>query len=251
VKRVRKRLLVSLCFFTLPLGLALAQTTESSDGVFHQVYLGISGGYAANYLYTSTGYRALTHYETGHSFTVGLTARWAFFDWLSVQIEPSFIQKNYSQVRTGVFSEIYYTVTNSFVDVPLLVNLSWRVYKSLSVFASAGAYLGVWVHSHIEGVAMEFTDNTWDKKTMYYYSYDEDLPFDKRRDNQFDAGLLAGIGVKYDARSFCVYVECRFNYGLTDLQKDYMKNMVPRINDTLTIQAGIQFNASIFDAFKR
>jgi hypothetical protein len=135
--------------------------------------------------------------------------------------------------------------------MPVFANLNWRVYNNISVFANAGGYLGVWVNSHIKGVAMEFTDNTWDKETMYYYSYDEDVPFDSRRDNQFDAGLLAGLGVKYDTEPFCVYVECRFNYGLTDLQKDYMKNMVPRVNDTLTVQAGIQFNSSIFNTFRK
>jgi hypothetical protein len=249
---MKKSIFIAVVWFLVfPLGIVFAQTAEPNDNNFHHLYIGLSGGYAGNSLYTSTGYRAFTHYETGHAFTVGLTARWAFFDWLSVQAEPSFIQKNYSQVRTEMLSEIHYTVTNSFVDIPILANLNWRVYKNLSVFANVGGYLGVWVNSHIKGTAREFTENSWDREEVYYYSYNEDVPFDSRRDNQFDAGLLAGLGIKYDAKSFCVYAECRFNYGLTDLQKDYMINKVPRINDTLTVQAGVQFNASIFDAFKK
>jgi hypothetical protein len=249
---MKKAVFIALALFiAFSLGLAFAhegEITPGSNDDFHHLYIGIVGGYAYNTLYTSTGYRTLTQYEAGHGFTLGLTARWAFFDWLSVQAELSYIQKNYSQIRTGLLSRTHYTITNSFVEFPIFANLNWRVYQQLSLFANLGAYLGVWANSHTKGTINEMTENVFAPQT-YYYSYDEDVPFDTRRDNRFDAGLLAGLGVKYDFKPFCVYVEGRFNYGLTDLQKDYMKNKVPRINDTVTVQAGIQFNKSILNIF--
>jgi hypothetical protein len=245
--------IVALLFLIFSLGPAFGQETEpqSEDDAFHHLYIGLSGGYAYNTLYTSDGYRTFTHYEAGHAFTAGLTARWAFFNWLSLQIEAAFIQKNYSQVRTEQFAPVQYTITNSFIDFPIFANLNWPVYKGLGLFVNLGVSLGVWVHSRTKGVMREFTQSFWDGNIPLYYSYDEDVPFDSRRDNQFDAGLLAGLGVKYDFKPFCVYIEGRFNYGLTDLQKDYMKNKVPRINDTITVQAGIQFNKSILPLFQR
>jgi hypothetical protein len=105
------------------------------------------------------------------------------------------------------------------------------------------------VDSRIKGAALSIAENPWDPEAIYYESYDEKVPWDNRRDNRFEAGLLAGIGVQYAFPVCTLYVEGRFNYSLTDLQKNYMLQKVPRINDTITIQAGLLFNADIFSIF--
>jgi hypothetical protein len=83
---------------------------------------------------------------------------------------------------------------------------------------------------------------------FYLHPYDEDVPFNSERDNRFEAGLLAGVGLAYELAPCGLFVTARYHYGLTDLQKDYQKNLVARYNNTLTLQAGVLLNASfLFD----
>ncbi|MDR3170592.1 MAG: hypothetical protein LBU17_03070, partial [Treponema sp.] len=113
-----------------------------------------------------------------------------------------------------------------------------------------GGYIGLWADSHIKGTVLAVSANPYDLDAIYYESYDEKVPWDKERDMRFEAGLLAGIGVQYALPVCTFYMEGRFNYGLTDMQKDYMRQKVPRINDTITIQAGVRFNANVFSVFR-
>lgn len=77
------------------------------------------------------------------------------------------------------------------------------------------------------------------------HSYDEKVSFDERRDNRFEGGALLGIGLQYQVLPYLqFFAEGRYYYSLTDMQKDYMIDQVPRYNNTLGIQAGILFTAS-------
>ncbi|MDR3283798.1 MAG: PorT family protein [Treponema sp.] len=223
-------------------------STQTEPAETKRLYIGLEGGYAYNMLYSSAGYRAFTEYQNGHGFTIGIPARYQFFDWLAVQTTFQYTQKNHALVRTGLNSAIHSEWTNSYLELPLMANFSFGG-KRLRGFLNTGGYIGLWADSHIKGSARGLSQNPFDVDAIYYESYDEQVPWDNKRDQRFEAGLLAGIGVQY-ALSFCTfYVEGRFNYGLTDMQKDYMIQKVPRINDTITIQAGVLFNANLFSVF--
>ena len=71
---------------------------------------------------------------------------------------------------------------------------------------------------------------------------DETWEFDSKRDNRFDAGLIAGAGITLELyRGLSLFAEGRYYYGLTDMQKQYMTFMVPHYNSTLAIQGGISY----------
>jgi hypothetical protein len=111
-------------------------------------------------------------------------------------------------------------------------------------FLNAGAFLGVWVDSHRHGKALEGLSDIWTGITNLY-EFDEDVEFESIRDNLFDAGLLIGLGIQYEWEPVTFFIEGRFNYGLTDLQKKYMYELLPRINDTFVITAGVLFNRNV------
>jgi hypothetical protein len=242
-KRILFVLVLGGIFSMLP----VSAQSEAEEQKKHW-YIGLEGGYAYNTLYSSTGYRAFTEYKDGDGFTIGLPVRYQFFDWFALQTAFQYIQKNHALVRTGLNDAIHSEWTNSFVEVPLVANFSFGS-KNLRGFLNTGGYIGFWADSHIKGAALNVSENAYDLEKIHYESYDEQAPWDDRRDNRFEAGLLAGIGVQYAISACTFYAEGRFNYGLTDLQKDYMLQKVPRINDTITIQAGVLFNSAIFSVF--
>lgn len=56
-------------------------------------------------------------------------------------------------------------------------------------------------------------------------------------------GLLAGTGVEYWLQQkYRFFIEARYYYGLSDQQKNYMINQIPRYNDTYVIEASCMFN---------
>jgi hypothetical protein len=210
-------------------------------------HIGLSGGYANNALHTSAAGRALTEYERGHGFGFAIPARYQFNPWFAAQMELQYIQKNYTWQRTGQYDRVHSTVTNSFIEIPLMANFSFGGEK-LRVFANAGGYAGVWIDSRRKGVQIENTQDPF-SGSVFYYDYDERVEFDKRRDALFEAGFLAGLGLQYAFKPCVIFLEGRYYYGLTDLQQDYGYNMVPRMNDTFTVTMGVLFNRNLIKSF--
>jgi hypothetical protein len=212
-------------------------------------HIGVAGGYTRNQLYTSEGAHVFTAYDAGDGFAISIPVRYQFNSWFALQTELQYIQKNYSWRRTEQYTGLSSEITNSFISVPLMANFSVGGSR-LRGFLNAGGYLGVWVESRRKGTWQGFADNV-DPDKVVYFDFDEKVDFNKDRDNQFDAGLLLGIGLQYAFNPCAVFLEGRFNYGLTDLQKDYMYDKAPRINDTFVFTAGVVFNSAIFNTFKK
>jgi hypothetical protein len=202
-------------------------------------------GYANNQLYTSTAGRTYTEYENGHGFDIAIPARYQFNPWFGAQAELAYIRKNYTLRRTGSFAEMYNEVSNGFIELPLMAHFSLG-WENIRFFANTGAYFGFWTDSYRKGVTAEKTNDPWQPGTTYYYEYEEDAEFDDRRDARFDAGLLLGLGIQYAFKVCTIFLEGRYYYGVTDLQQNYQYDMVPRMNNTFSIRAGVLFNRNMF-----
>ena len=220
--------------------------------------LGLAGGYSNNSLYASTAERPYTELQNGHGFEAAIPLRYRIKPWFAFQGEVQYIQKNYTVQRTGHLDTMYNTVTNHFIDFPLMANFSFGGEK-LRLFANLGAYAGVWLYSHRKGTLAASTYNYFEldlekessRYYYYYYDYDEKAEFNSRRDARFDGGLLAGIGVQYAIPACTFFVEGRYNYGLTDLQQNYGYHMLPRMNSTFNARLGVLLNMDIFKSPKR
>jgi hypothetical protein len=106
----------------------------------------------------------------------------------------------------------------------------------------AGGFVGWWASSHREGVAMGMSLDIYND-AVYGYSYAEDVPFDSRRDNRWQAGLLTGGGIAVRVGPCDLFAAMRWAFSLTDLQKNYQRNLVVRNNNTLFLQTGVLFSA--------
>jgi hypothetical protein len=234
-------------------------------------YLGAYGGYANNTLYGSKdiekfytynlqGTQAGITYYSGDGWTVAIPVRYQIFNWLAVQIEPSFITKNYSWQRSGqgsndvdLFNKTYQKTTNSFIDLPVMANLSMGLgVQQFRLFVNAGFFVGIWAASKVEGKQPSLSQDVYNPGSAEYETYNEYVTFDTKRDNIFDGGLLFGAGFQYLLKPCTFFVEWRFNYSLTDMQINYDKQeQFANMNDTWTLHAGVIFNAGLFDIFKR
>ncbi|MDR1975188.1 MAG: PorT family protein [Bacteroidales bacterium] len=245
-----KRVLTFCFLIGLPVAIA-AQETPTKDKHLKphskdNIFLGASLGFTYNTLTYTTGYRAFSKYSGGVGLTAGVPFQYKFFEWLSLYAEPSYISKSYSFERTD--PNVNYTErnwTNHYVQLPIAVQFSFGS-ERLRGFVNLGEFTGFWAASHIKGVEQEATTNSSSWETLQGrgmpYSYSENVQFDKERDNRFEAGVWAGLGLRYEI-PFCMFVwEARYYYSITDMQKDYMINQSPRYNNTLTFQFSVLFN---------
>jgi hypothetical protein len=248
------------CFFVLfffTVAGTVAQTTEEvqeateSGGntwfnmrlVEHPWNIGIYGGYANNNLYQGGAEHSRPGkvWENGHGWTAGLLLRFQIFNWLAAQTEAVFITKNHSYYYHIFANKLYNYTTNSFVELPVLLNISisptgggWAT--SLRLYVIGGGFLGVWAASHEKGrnISPSYKTPT--------YQYDKDYDFDNRRDNRFEYGLVVGLGAQYEINMASIFAECRYNHGLSDLQYTYQYKLVPQMNSTWTVLLGFLIN---------
>ena len=199
---------------------------------------GIQGGYTYSTLTTKTRYFYDWNYVGRGGYAIGFPVQYEFFDWLAVQAELSWIQKNYRLERSPYYG-FYENRTNYYLSVPVFARFSFGGRK-IRGFLNAGGYAGGWLASQRQGIEFtQFGTNQGAGTGSVYYQYDENYEFDKRRDNRFEGGLLLGIGIEYRIENrMSVYIEGRYYHSLSDMQKKYMKDQAPRYLGTFLIQAG-------------
>ncbi|MFI3295570.1 MAG: porin family protein [Rikenellaceae bacterium] len=199
---------------------------------YSQLSVGLTAGATHNTMVADAGYYE-RDYNARMGFAVAIPVEYQFNDWLAMRGEVGYIAKNYSWTREyGEFQQY----TNSFVQVPLMANFSLKV-KEVRLFLSAGGYLGYWAGSCISGQLLSLFD-----LQLNYFS-GERYEFDSAADNRFDAGLLLGVGAKWNlCDKLSLLGELRMQYGLTDMQKPYMENHFPRYNTTIQLNIGVMYN---------
>lgn len=205
--------------------------------------VGLTAGYSRNTLSVDTGYAYDLRYEARGGFTAGIPVQYDFRDWFGLRADLVFVQKGQKMHRTDAYKAIYTDTRNNYLQLPVMANFSFGGQR-VRGFLNAGGYVGGWLSSHRKGVTMRlFSDEEGDDSGAVSpanrYEFDEKAPFDSRRDNRFEAGLVGGVGVSYRvAPRVELQAEGRCYYALTDMQKNYMKFHTPRYNTTFVVQVG-------------
>lgn len=218
---------------------ALAATSPATA----QWRVGLTAGYSRNVLSMDTGYAYDLRYEARDGFTVGIPVQYDFFDWFGLRVDLVFVQKGQEMHRKDLFKALRTDTRNNYLQLPVMANFSFGGGR-VRGFLNAGGYVGGWLSSHRKGVAMRFfADESVGESGMITpenrYEFDEKAPFDSRRDNRFEAGLVGGVGVSCRvAPRIELQAEGRCYYALTDMQKNYMKFRTLRYNTTFVVQVG-------------
>lgn len=203
--------------------------------------IGIEGGVVHNTLLVSKCYDYDRHYSGATNGIIGIPVRYDFRDWFGIQADLSYLAKDYSMYRSDIYASNYYNYTNSYLNIPIYARFSFGGTK-LRGYVLAGGFIGAWVESDVEGNQYRYFSQ--DPYVDYgNYHFDEKVPFDSRRDNRFDAGVSGAIGIEYQfVKRFSVFVEGRYLYSLTDMQKKYMLKQPTKHNSTFALQIGFMYS---------
>ncbi len=200
---------------------------------------GVEGGVVLNTMLVSKCYDYDRHYTGGTNGIIGIPVRYDFRDWFGLQAEVSYLTKDYSMYRSDIYKGNYYSYTNSYINIPIYARFSFGGPK-VRGYLLAGGFLGAWLDSYVEGYQMRYF--LTEDFSYSAYHFDEKVPFDSRRDNRFDAGVSGAIGVEYQfAKRFSAFVEGRYLYSLTDMQKEYMLKQPTKHNSTFAFQVGFMY----------
>ncbi len=240
---------MQLSFLRIPAALSVV-ILLSCFGASAQLAIGIEGGYNKNYLVTNNSNRAFTNYVPMNGFNVAIPVQFQLADWFAVTADPTFIQKNYRQERSSFFEGVYQNNYNNYLQLPITGRLLFGG-KKLKGFIDGGIYGGYWMSSKVKGVTSNILDPTGDENTSVSsifdfqkpYSYNEKYTFDSKKDNRFEFGWIAGLGIGYGiTERYQVFTEARLMYSFTDQQKNYQTNQVPRYNTTYGINLGVMYH---------
>ena len=133
---------------------------------------GIQGGYTYSTLTTKTRYFYDWNYVGRGGYAIGFPVQYEFFDWLAVQAELSWIQKNYRLERSPYYG-FYENRTNYYLSVPVFARFSFGGRK-IRGFLNAGGYAGGWLASQRQGIEFtQFGTNQGAGTGSAYYQYDE------------------------------------------------------------------------------
>jgi hypothetical protein len=231
------------CLF-LVLGSSLL-TANFANG---QLSVGAAAGVSDNFLNSNIANQPYTLNRPKVGYSLGAKIE----NWLpgkfGLEADPEIIQKNHSMERTDSFYGIVENYRNTYLQVPVGVN--WRFgKKKVFGFVGLGGYLGYWLAGRIKGRVPDILNandsiypNGQGSESIRLVSYDEKYVFDPKRDNRLEIGWFIGAGVNYRyRRKWIIFTETRYYQSLSDQQKSYMINQVPRYNQTYSLIAGCKF----------
>lgn len=194
---------------------------------------GVTVGAASNSLNIDKQYQYDWRYNNRWGMDFGAVGQYDFTDWFAVRAELNYLQRGYSQHRTGMNAGTEYKYRHNYLVMPLMASFSFGGEK-LRGFVNGGIYGGYWLSGSVKG---GFKDHDDDGIVL---PIDQDYDFNSTRDNRWDFGYVGGIGVEYRwAAHWAAQVEARYYYSVTSITKDYMLIKDGRYNSTVSLQAGV------------
>lgn len=201
--------------------------------------IGVGGGAGLNALQTNIANRPQQQLATatgmflelpvGYSIPFSKKGRLG----LTVQTAFTLVQKGYDLDRTDTLHGLDQQYRNNYLQVPLAALLTFRQ-KTFSFELGGGGYIAYWASGHVQGGMPDIFDNT-------AYNIDEPYVFDDRKDNRWEEGwtVEGRVSVRIQG-SVALFLAGHFFQSLTDQQKAYMEQQVPRYNSTWTLSLGLQ-----------
>ena len=204
-----------------------------------QLQMGVTAGSSVNTLSTHTHYAYDLNYKKSWGWTFGIPVTYSFNEWFALRADAILVQKNYGMDRGGFFRGrgIGYDVRSEYFSLPVVTQFSFGD-KRLRGFINGGGYVGYWLSYHRTEGVLTFMDLL---RNAHRKVYSDKNDFDSRRDNRFDAGVTAGVGMEFiPTPRIGITIEARQYYGLSNLYKNKIVGE-PRYNTTWTFQVGCKY----------
>lgn len=161
----------------------------------------------------------------------GVMGQYSFTDWFAVRGEIDFTQRNWGMSRNKM-ADRDYSYLNNYVMLPVMASFSWGGSK-LRGFLNLGVYDGYWLSSSRFG-------HEFSSFSQYHYAFSEQVEFNEEKDQRWDYGPLAGVGIEFHfARHWAIQWEARYWHSMESQVKQYMQVKDYRYNNTFTCQAAM------------
>ena len=213
---------------------------------YSQLSFGVGLGYTNNHLYTDISNRVYTENKTGSGIGTSILLETHLCNRINFHSGIYILQKSYNFVRTGNYTSIYENHKNTYLQLPIIIKLSLLRREKVQFFINGGLFVSYWAFGKVKGITPNvfnsvdsLSNNGQPKHYLNLTSYSEKYLFNSLRDNRFEFGLLGGISIYYNYnRRYKCFFDCYFYQSLSDQQKKYMINQIPRYNQTLFFSIG-------------
>jgi hypothetical protein len=213
-----------------------------------QLSLGAAAGVSDNFLNSNIANQPYSLNKSKFGCLLGTRIDYWLSGKFGLEAGPELIQKNHSIERTDSFFGVVENYVNTYLQVPVGVNWNFGN-KNIRGFVGIGGYLGYWLAGRINGRIPDILDandsiyrNGQGSESIRLISYNEKYVFDAQRDNRLEIGWFGSVGINFlYSQKWNIFVETRYYQSLSDQQKSYMINQVPRYNQTYSLFAGCNF----------
>jgi hypothetical protein len=167
--------------------------------------IGLQGGLNSSTLTTNplrTNNKVnLIGWNAGIIFSIPLSKR--------ISLQPEINYANHG-IKYAYDSD-YEKLTMKYVEMPLLFKYNIINGGKGKIYLQAGGYGGYWLSAELE-------NSTNQEVIKEQYPFDDDIS-DGFKDNRFNYGLLVGIGASIKLGSGHIFIQSRYQHGLSDIAK--------------------------------
>ena len=210
--------------------------------------VGFQAGYTHNSLTTESGYFYDRRYVALGGFTAGVPVQYVFNDWLAVQAEVSYVQKNYGMRRSGFYDALREDRTNHYLSVPLFARFSF-VGQNCAVFWMRDFMPAAGWPAGVRGQRSRFLRRTRRKTICPALATRQVCMRMTRNMRLIHVATTVSREAHWWAWGWSIvslpyglsWPSAAYHHSLTDMQKDYMRDRVPRYLNTFLFQVGVLF----------
>jgi hypothetical protein len=185
--------------------------------------------------------------DSAMGFSLALPIEVGINSWLSLRLEPTYLQKNYGTETNDEVSSWYATslaYTNSYISLPLICKFSHSFAKEspLSLYVDVGGYYEYWLSQEASGTELSLLNTTNTSSSNYIVNQEGSVDFDDERDTRIYYGWLIGMGLDMTfSKHFEGYFEVRYIYSITGRYQEYQSDMYNQYNRTLLAVTGLMY----------
>lgn len=194
---------------------------------YSQYYLGAKIGLNVAQSTSDARNIIFTKQENLYGLNIAVVNEIELNKWFAIRLEPQYSEKGYKirkytsqgaleQSKTQN-SDSWYLKTN-YLELPVLAKF-YANSRILSAYLAPGIYGGYWISGEKGGT---YLMNSLGSRTLSpvelskKYVFDNDYGYNNKKDNRFEFGILASVGIEYRIKKGKFFIDARYVYGLTD-----------------------------------
>lgn len=229
----------------MKLGLFIISLFVFYSNAAAQFSLGVETAYINNHLHSDISNRIATRNKNGNSFSLGIWCQYNLSRLVDLETGIHLGHKNYSFVRTGEYRGVHQVFINSYLQLPIEAKVKVATLNKTTVTLNTGLFVGYWSFAKIKGAMPNIFNsinntgtNGQVSQSLAVTSYAEKYNFNAITDNRIEFGWLTGLSANYAlSKKYAVSIECKYLQALTDQQKEYTVNQIPKYNQTYSVAA--------------